>query len=105
MRGLAETVPWKRFWIPREKAPALGSDGYLVDPEEGYGNYDSLVESVEGPPVRTPYTWMESDKALGDIKDARKVLFKIHGTANREDTVVMTKPSMRRPQSTPLISV
>jgi hypothetical protein len=37
VRGLAENVPWKRFWIPRETAPALGSDGYLVDPEEGYG--------------------------------------------------------------------
>ena len=37
MQGLADNVPWKRFWIPRETAPALGWDGYLVDPEDGYG--------------------------------------------------------------------
>ncbi|MEO5731526.1 MAG: hypothetical protein ABI134_07320 [Byssovorax sp.] len=37
MRGLAENVPWKRFWIPRATAPALGWDGYLVDPESDYG--------------------------------------------------------------------
>jgi SIR2-like domain len=54
-------------------------------------NYDPLLEAAEGPPARTPYTWMESDKALGDIGEARKVLFKIHGTADREDTVVMTQ--------------
>ena len=37
MAGLLGNVPWKRFWIPRETGPALGLDGYLVDPEDGYG--------------------------------------------------------------------
>jgi hypothetical protein len=37
MRGLPENVPWKRFWIPRETAPVLDGDGYLVDPDSGYG--------------------------------------------------------------------
>ena len=54
-------------------------------------NYDSLLEAAQGPPLRTPFTWTESDKALGDIDEGRDVLFKIHGTADREDTVVMTQ--------------
>ncbi|WP_438022678.1 SIR2 family protein [Sorangium sp. So ce233] len=54
-------------------------------------NYDSLLEHVESPPVRAVYTWKDSDKALSDIEDGRKVLFKIHGTAENEDTVVMTR--------------
>ncbi|WP_437539195.1 SIR2 family protein [Sorangium sp. So ce726] len=53
-------------------------------------NYDQLLEAVEGPPVRALYTWRESDDAHSDIQEVRKVLFKIHGTAERGDTVVLT---------------
>jgi hypothetical protein len=35
--GLPEDVPWKRFWIPRETAPALDEHGYPVDPDSDYG--------------------------------------------------------------------
>jgi hypothetical protein len=54
-------------------------------------NYDPLLELVEGPPCRGAYTWKDADKALSDIQDGRKVLLKIHGTADNEDTVVMTR--------------
>jgi hypothetical protein len=54
-------------------------------------NYDELLEHVEGSPARAAYTWKDSDKALSDIQDGRKVLFKIHGSAEKEDTVVMTR--------------
>lgn len=54
-------------------------------------NYDQLLEHAEGPPTRAAYTWKDADKALSDIDDGRKVLFKIHGTAGNEDTVVMTR--------------
>jgi hypothetical protein len=53
-------------------------------------NYDLLLEAVEGPPRRTPYTWRDADKALLDSGE-RRVLFKIHGSAEREDTVIMTR--------------
>lgn len=54
-------------------------------------NYDLLLEHAEGPPVRIAYTWMDSSKALSDIEEGRKVLFKIHGTAEKEDSVVMSR--------------
>ncbi|WP_437325784.1 SIR2 family protein [Sorangium sp. So ce381] len=52
-------------------------------------NYDQLVEKAE--PARQPYTWKKSDGVLSDINEGRKVLYKIHGTADDEDTVVMTR--------------
>jgi hypothetical protein len=54
-------------------------------------NYDELLEHAEGPPVRAVYTWQEADNALSRIGGGRKVLFKIHGTADKEGTVVMTR--------------
>ena len=54
-------------------------------------NYDQLLEYAEGPPRRDVYTWPESDSALSRIKTGHKVLFKIHGTADKEKTVVMTR--------------
>ncbi|WP_437942694.1 SIR2 family protein [Sorangium sp. So ce341] len=54
-------------------------------------NYDQLLEAVEGPPVRALYTWRESDGAHSDIEEGRKVLFKVHGTAERDDTLVLTR--------------
>jgi tetratricopeptide (TPR) repeat protein len=53
-------------------------------------NYDELIEEAGGP-RRAVYTWRESDKALADIAQKRRVLFKIHGTASRADTMVMTR--------------
>jgi hypothetical protein len=38
-----------------------------------------------------PFTWRESRNALGDVQAGRDILFKIHGTADRQDTVVMTR--------------
>ena len=54
-------------------------------------NYDELLEAVEGPPARRVYSWRESDKALDDILRRRKVLFKIHGNAEDDDSIVMTR--------------
>lgn len=54
-------------------------------------NYDLLFEAVSGPPERTAYTWRESDKALADIDEDRQVLFKIHGSAQHDDSIVMTR--------------
>jgi hypothetical protein len=54
-------------------------------------NYDQLLEHAEGSPVRAAYTWKDSDKAFSDVGENRKVLFKIHGSAEHEDSVVMTR--------------
>ena len=54
-------------------------------------NYDELLEAVEGPPARRVYSWRGADKALDDIQAGLKVLFKIHGTAEDDDSVVMTR--------------
>jgi hypothetical protein len=54
-------------------------------------NYDLLFEAVSGPPARMAYTWREADKALADIEEGRPVLFKIHGSAEHHDTIVMTR--------------
>ena len=54
-------------------------------------NYDQLVEFLEGSPNRSVYTWKRSDKVLTDIRSGRKVLFKIHGDAEDDDSIVMTQ--------------
>jgi hypothetical protein len=54
-------------------------------------NYDELIERAEESGARTMYTWKDAPKVLGDLKDQRKVLFKIHGSAHQEDTVIMTQ--------------
>jgi WD40 repeat protein len=53
-------------------------------------NFDPLIELAE-PPSRPVYTWKESPQALHDLESDRPVLLKIHGTANRADTVVMAE--------------
>ena len=53
-------------------------------------NYDHLFELLHETPPRQPYSWKEADRALGDIKTGRNVLFKIHGTVERAETVVMS---------------
>jgi hypothetical protein len=54
-------------------------------------NYDPLIEELPETPRRHVYTWRESTQALNDLKSGRHVLLKIHGTAERADTVVMTE--------------
>jgi hypothetical protein len=54
-------------------------------------NYDTLLEDVAETPRRPVYTWKESPEALNDLESGRPVLLKIHGTAERADTVVMTE--------------
>ncbi|OJT25555.1 hypothetical protein BO221_06695 [Archangium sp. Cb G35] len=59
-------------------------------------NYDGLIEEGRESPRRHVYTWKESTQALNDLKSDRPVLFKIHGTAERADTVVMTETEYRQ---------
>jgi hypothetical protein len=54
-------------------------------------NYDPLIEELRETPRRNVYTWKESSQALTDLKSGRRVLLKIHGTAERAETVVMTE--------------
>jgi WD40 repeat protein/predicted amidohydrolase len=54
-------------------------------------NYDQLLEMVPETPRRQPYTWREAPKALGDLRAGRKVLLKVHGTAEHHETVVMSE--------------
>ncbi|QRN92995.1 SIR2 family protein [Archangium violaceum] len=54
-------------------------------------NYDPLIEDLGETPRRQPYTWKEADRALNDLQAGRRILFKIHGTAERYDTVVITE--------------
>jgi SIR2-like domain len=53
-------------------------------------NYDQLFELLHETPPRQPYSWKEADRALADVEAGRKVLLKIHGTAERHETVVMS---------------
>ncbi|QQR43396.1 SIR2 family protein [Myxococcus xanthus] len=54
-------------------------------------NYDLLIEEVGEVPRRQVYTWNNADLALNDLQSERKILFKVHGTAERHDTVIMTE--------------
>lgn len=61
-------------------------------------NYDQLLEMVpepEGPP-RQAYTWKGATRALHDIRDGRKVLLKVHGSAEDHESVVMSSLEYHR---------
>ncbi len=62
-------------------------------------NYDPLIEEVGETPRRQVYTWRDSDKALRDLDSGRKVLLKVHGTAEHHDTVVMTELEYHKARS------
>jgi WD40 repeat protein len=62
-------------------------------------NYDPLIEELREKPRRHIYTWKEAALALNDLKSGRHVLLKIHGTAERHDTVVMTEREYDRARS------
>ncbi|HEX5751249.1 MAG TPA: SIR2 family protein [Archangium sp.] len=64
-------------------------------------NYDPLLERLQEARHRQPYTWKESDLALNDLESGRHVLLKVHGTAERFDTVVMTESEYRDVRSNP----
>ncbi|WP_257461977.1 SIR2 family protein [Archangium lipolyticum] len=64
-------------------------------------NYDSLLERVQETQHRQVYTWRESDLALNDLESGRHVLLKVHGTAERHDTVVMTEREYHEVRSNP----
>jgi SIR2-like domain len=55
-------------------------------------NYDHLLEHAEkSTSRRARYTWKEAESAISDVRENRKVIFKIHGTAERCDTIIMTR--------------
>ncbi|OJT17291.1 hypothetical protein BO221_45020 [Archangium sp. Cb G35] len=64
-------------------------------------NYDPLLERLQEAQHRQPYTWKESELALNDLESGRHVLLKVHGTAERHDTVVMTESEYRDVRSNP----
>ena len=64
-------------------------------------NYDSLLERLQETPPRQAYHWKESDLALNDLQSGRHVLLKVHGTAERHDTVVMTELEYHEAHSDP----
>jgi hypothetical protein len=59
-------------------------------------NYDQLLEMADGPPSRQAYTWKEASYALSDLRDGRKVLFKVHGSAEDPDSVVLSDADYAR---------
>lgn len=61
---------------------------------------DQLMEAATVSP-RQPYTWRKADLALADIKDDRRVLLKLHGTAEDEDSVVLTAEEYDRAYEDP----
>ncbi|HZH17115.1 MAG TPA: SIR2 family protein [Archangium sp.] len=64
-------------------------------------NYDPLLERLQEARHRQAYTWKESELALSDLESGRNVLLKVHGTAERHDTVVMTESEYRDVRSNP----
>lgn len=54
-------------------------------------NYDQLIESLSEKPRRQPYTWLDAAKALGDLQADRRILLKVHGSAEHHESIVMTE--------------
>lgn len=63
-------------------------------------NYDRLLEDAESP-SRPAYTWKQADQALADIRSGRRALFKVHGTAEDETSVVLTASEYARAHADP----
>jgi len=63
-------------------------------------NVDELLELVDGAESAC-YTWHEASRVLADLKDRRKVIFKVHGTARDPGSVVLTTDEYRRAHSDP----
>ncbi len=53
-------------------------------------NYDLLLEMAERSAHRAYYTWKNATSVLADLQEERKVLFKIHGSAEHHDSVIMS---------------
>ena len=53
-------------------------------------NFDKLIEAADQSSARTMYTGKKASAALADIRQNRSVLFKVHGTAEDIDSVVLT---------------
>lgn len=53
-------------------------------------NIDKLIEAADQSSARTMYTGRKASAALADIRNNRSVLFKVHGTAEDIDSVVLT---------------
>ena len=53
-------------------------------------NFDKLIEAADHSSARTMYTGKKASAALADIRQNRSVLFKVHGTAEDIDSVVLT---------------
>jgi hypothetical protein len=53
-------------------------------------NFDKLIEAADQSSERTMYTGKKAYAAQADIRQNRSVLFKVHGTAEDIDSVVLT---------------
>ena len=56
-------------------------------------NYDLLLEAAD--PARQRYTHRQATTALSDLRDGRPVLFKVHGSAEDAESVVLTLDDYR----------
>ena len=58
-------------------------------------NYDLLLEAADPDPARQRYTHRQATTALSDLRDGRPVLFKVHGSAEDHESVVLTLDEYR----------
>ena len=81
-----------RIFRPDDAAPGAGHSAII---ELGAKiilttNYDQLLEHVEGPPVRGVHVGHSAANALKDIHAGRSIIFKVHGTVELPQSVVLT---------------
>jgi hypothetical protein len=62
-------------------------------------NYDQLIELADPPPRRQPYTWRRAADALSDLRADRRILLKVHGSAEDHDSIVMSTEEYQRVRS------
>lgn len=74
---------------------ALGSQVIMTT------NYDRLLEMAEQDPGRLMFTGVKSPAALEEIRSGRNVLFKIHGSAEDHNSVVLTLAEYSNAHSNP----
>jgi hypothetical protein len=62
-------------------------------------NYDKLFEIADQSPTRAIYTGKRGTDALADIRRKSLVLFKVHGTVDDADSIVLTLDEYERAQA------
>lgn len=93
--GLDYATALTALFRPRDARPGAAHAAVMAldAPAVLTSNYDLLLEAADS--ARQRYTHRQATTALSDLRDGRPVLFKVHGSAEDAESVVLTLDEYR----------